>query len=178
MKLKNSLKDVSLGTLIVAVSAALFFILTLGFITSYYPLFYDGNSETYEFFMVMQRFNSFIFDAGLVIAIFTILMIPFDIHKRKANLLVMIFLAAFIAYVGYLMSVLLQVVPGYIQSYNALDLAFMPNYTATTIPLMLSYIIVGVILVTLILMLGSTVVRYFRLRSALKKEEGAVSYEQ
>ena len=104
-------------------------------------------------------------------------MIPFDIHKRKANLLVMIYLAAFAAYVGNVMSVILQVVPGYIQSYEALDLSFMANYNATTLPLVLTYIIIGVILATLLVMLVSTIVRYFRLRSELKKE-GAVSYEQ
>lgn len=177
MKLKNSLKNVSLGTLIVAVSAALFFFLTLGFITSYYPLFYDGNSETYEFYQLMQRFNKYIFNSSIVIVIFTVFMIPFDIHKRKANLLVMIYLAAFAAYVGNVMSVILQVVPGYIQSYEALDLSFMANYNATTLPLVLTYIIIGVILATLLVMLVSTIVRYFRLRSELKKE-GAVSYEQ
>lgn len=175
MILKNSLKKYSIGTVILAVAVVLFFVLSLGFITKYYPLFYDGNGETYELYMRLQDFNDFIFNASLVFAVLTVFTIPFDVHIKKAGILNILFLAGFLGYAIYVMSVIVQVVPQYIQTYTSMDLTFMSNYTPSTVPFTLCYVLIGVIVAVLAVLLGATVVRYVRGRKAAK--EVTLSYE-
>lgn len=175
MKLINKLKENSLGVVILAVAAAAFFALTLGFITKYYPLFYDGNGETYELYMQLQDFNDFIFESSLVFAVLTVFTIPFDLHKRKAGILNILFLIGFLGYAVYVMSILVQVIPQYVQTYTSMDLTFMANYEPSTLPFTLCYVLVGIIIAVLAIMLVGTVMKYVRQRKAVK--EAQLSYE-
>lgn len=175
MNVKKILQDYSIGTILLALITILLFILSLGFITPYYQLFFEGTSEMYELYLRLQDFNDFLFESALVIILFVVFSIPFDIHKKKTGILNISFLAIMLAYVSYVMSVLLQVVPFYTQQYLSLDLSTLTNYTPTTLPLTMSYVLIGLIIAVTAGLLFSTVGRFVKNRNLVR--EAVQSYE-
>ncbi len=66
--------------------AVLFFAYTLTFMTKFYPLFLEGDSQMYEFFKELQFLNHNLFSSALAFLVLSIFVVPFDLTKKAAGI--------------------------------------------------------------------------------------------
>ena len=109
--------------------AAVLVVLGLGFMTNFYPLFYDGTSDMYDFYKSVQALNKAMFNGSIVIIVLSVLMIGFDINKKKHGPVGTIYTIIVAAYTMMTGLIIQRAVPYYKSIYTAFDFAEVKNYT-------------------------------------------------
>jgi hypothetical protein len=153
MKLKKILNEQWVGVYLLIGVAALYFIYSLGFMSNFYRLFYDGNAEMYNFYKELQLLNKFIFNTALTTLILAILALPFDIHKKKTGWINVIFLMGFFGYELSNLSTIFGSIPYYTNKYMSFDYSIIENYNTTPIMFTLTYVFYLSILLILLLLI-------------------------
>lgn len=98
--------------LMIAASVVLF-VIGLGFMTNFYPLFYNGTSDMYDYFKRLQILNKAEFNMAVVMVVMTVLMLGFDLNKPKNGWIGLIYSAAIAVYVWLNSLSLLRAIPYY-----------------------------------------------------------------
>lgn len=106
----------------------LLFIAGLGFMTSYYKLFFDGTPEMYDFYKAVQVFNKVLFKAGVVYVILGFVMVGFDLNKEKNGIVSVIYTLGVTFYVLQMSAIILRAIPYYQDMYEAFDFSVVENY--------------------------------------------------
>ncbi len=176
MKSKKLLSEQWVGIYLLIVAAALYFIYSLGFMSNFYRLFYDGNPEMFDFFKELQLLNRFIFDTSIVTLLLSILALPLEIHKKKTGWINMIFLVGFFIYEVSNLGTIFGSIPYYMNKYMSFDFSGMDHYQTTPIVFTLEYVFYLSILLILFITVLAFMLRWIKQRKQLKLLKGAKSY--
>lgn len=114
-----------------AVSLALFTIY-LGFMTSYYVLFFDGTFEMFEFYELLQVFNKEAFNIAIIFVALAILLFMFELHKFRPGLPGLLVVGGVSTFMVTRSLALLNVIPKYKRGYLSLDFTSLEDYEPTT----------------------------------------------
>lgn len=106
-------------------------VLGLGFMTNFYPLFYNGTPDMYDFYKSVQALNKAMFNGALVIIVMSVLMIGFDINKQQHGAIGTIYTIIVAAYTIMTGMVVQRAVPYYRNIYTAFDFTEVKDYTAS-----------------------------------------------
>jgi hypothetical protein len=120
-----------LSYLIIGVAIAAF-VLSLGFITSYYQLFYEGTDEMYSFYKDLQVVNKELFNVSLMLIVLSVLLIPFDISKKKPGIFGLIFVIVTTGYSILKGTGLISEFASYKNMYLAIDFSDLMDYKVST----------------------------------------------
>lgn len=82
---KFSLRIQAIFTYATITTAAIICLFGLGFMSSFYTLFMNGNDEMYTFFKDLQTMNTSLFTSGLIFLVMSFLLFAFDINKKTAG---------------------------------------------------------------------------------------------
>lgn len=168
MKSKKILSEQWVGIYLLIGVAALYFVYSLGFMSNFYRLFYDGNSEMYDFFKELQLLNKFIFNSAIITLILAILALPFDIHKKKISWFNAIFLIGFFGYEISNLSTIFGSIPYYTNKYMSFDFSILENYNTTPIMFTLAYVFYLSIILILLLIIIAFVLQLIKQISGTK----------
>lgn len=174
MKIKKILSEQWVIVYILIAVAILYFIYSLGFMTNFYRLFYDGDSAMFEVYKELQLLNAFIFENALITLILSIIGYALDLNKKKCNILSVIYVTAFLIYEISSLSTILGAIPYYINKYRALDFTLMKNYNSSTVMFTLSYVFSIGILMILVAIAISLIIRIVKQKREKYREK---SYE-
>jgi hypothetical protein len=147
-----------ISSIALIVTSIVTFVFGLGFMTNFYQLFYDGNSEMYEFYKNIQVLNNVVFDSSIYLVILALLQIPFDIQKKDVSIrgLVLVVISLFVHVSNSL------VVFGQLTKYKALyvgmDLTGLDGYNVTTFPFEFAQSIFVTAIVLLVLILVTSTI--------------------
>jgi len=172
MKKEKLLSEKWVSVNILLVIAILYFIYSLGFMTNFYRLFYDGNQEMYDAFKELQLLNRFIFEHAIVTLLLSILGIVLGLHKKSVSLFHTIYLIGFLIYEISSMSTVLGAIPYYTNEYLNLDFSLLTDYVQTPFVFTLSY----VFSCSIVLLLVVIIMKYFMvLFKHIKSNQGVKS---
>ena len=131
---------------IVALVVALF-VVYLGFMTSYYVLFFDGTFEMFEYYKQLQVFNKEAFNIALLFIVMAALIYVFGLSNYRPGLASLGAVIGATAFVTMRSLALLNVLPIYKKGYLALDFAEMEDYIPTTFAFdaasLIHYLLIG-----------------------------------
>ncbi|GKX29417.1 hypothetical protein SH1V18_18970 [Vallitalea longa] len=136
------------------------FILSLGFMTNYYTLFYEGTFEMFNFFKDVQVLNKAIFNTSLIYVILAILLIPFDINKKKPGIFGVSFVIITTVYTLLSSYKILSDIPYYKNIYASFDFGEIKNYTPSIVAFDLSTVLFIVIIIAAILLFITSLSNY------------------
>ncbi|GAB6107255.1 hypothetical protein [Fusibacter bizertensis] len=126
--------------------AGVLFVFSLGFMTNFYQLFIDGNSEMYKFYKDLQMLNTMIFDLSVILVILTLLHFAFDFHKRMIGLGgVIVTLTTTILNISNGIAIF-QTNAYFKNEYLKIDFSGMANYNPSAVPFNLTYIIFSLVI--------------------------------
>ncbi len=131
------------------------FILYLGFMTQYYVLFFNGTSEMFDYYKLLQVFNKEAFNISLIFILFAGALSAFQLNKFRPGLAGLIVVIATTVYLTIRSLALISVLPKYKRGYLALDFSTWEDYAPTTFVfdagLLLHYLLIGsLVLLTLV----------------------------
>ncbi len=139
----------SIALIVTAIAA---FIYSLGFMTGFYQLFYDGTSEMYDFYKKMQILNNIIFDASLYLLILSLLQLPFDLLKKEMSIRGFILVAVTTA-ITISNALVVFGTSNYFQNmYQGFDFSSLSNYKPSVLPFTLAYIIFSIAIAILVIL--------------------------
>lgn len=156
------IQKISSITLIVV--AVMIFVLSLGFMTNFYSLFYDGTSEMYDLYKDIQMLNNVIFDSALYLIVLSILQIPFDFLKNS------------VSRKGLALSLLTVVMTisnglvvfrtnNYFKAvYGKFDFSEMAEYTPSNLPFNMTSILFGLAMVVSVIVFISAIINHLKAR--------------
>lgn len=174
MKIKKIVSEQLISVYILLAAAILYFIYSLGFMTNFYRLFYDGDNAMLEVLKELQLLNRFIFENALITLIMVILTFGLGIHLKKTGLFNSIFLAGFIAYEINCLGTFTRAIPYYINEYTRLDFSLIKNFNSSPFMLNLCYVFsIGILAVLLVTSLIYTYLLIKKIRMA----KGVKAYE-
>lgn len=123
-------------------------ILGLGFMTSFYKLFMDGNNDMFKFFKDLQPYNTQVFTAGLTFLVMALFLQSFDINKKIAGYFGVAY--TLILSITHIFSGISLIKAGNILKgrYMELDFTALEGYVPSTSPFDLTsvFVIVGIVL--------------------------------
>lgn len=175
MKLKELVTKRWISIYLLIVVAALYFIYSLGFMTVFYRLFYDGNQRMLEVFKDLQLFNGFVFENSLITLVLAILSLALGLHIKKCNILTGIYLSGFIAYEISMFGTLTRAVPYYVNKYMSLDFSSLKDYKPSPWMIQISFLFVIGIFALLSITVICFVIQAVR---KIRESKGAKSYEE
>ncbi len=174
MKLKKILSEQWVSVYILIAVAILYFIYSLGFMTNFYRLFYDGDSAMFEVYKELQLLNAFIFENALITLILSIVGFAFELNKKKCSVLNVIYVAGFLIYEISNLSTILGAIPYYINKYSKLNFTLIRNYNSSTVMFTLCYVFSIGILLILAIIAVSLIIRIMKQKRERYREK---SYE-
>ena len=166
MKIKGLLKGRWLGVHLLLGAAVPYFIYSLGFMTNFYRMFYDGDGAMLEFLTELQLLNRFIFENALITLILAVAAFGLEIHSLKTGVINSFFLIGFIVYETDCLMNFMGAIPYYAGEYAALDFSILDNYNSSPFMFYLCY---AFSLGILILLLATGLAYLRRLTGQLRK---------
>ena len=131
--MKNPLlRSQSILVYAIAVVCLLLFIIYLGFMTSYYILFFDGTFEMFEYYELLQVFNKEAFNIAVIFVGLGVVLFAFDLHKYRPGLFGLLAALGITIFMVTRSLALLNVLPKYKRAYLNLDFAALEDYVPTT----------------------------------------------
>ena len=131
--MKNPLlKSQSLLVYAIGVVSLVLFVIYLGFMTSYYILFFDGTLEMFDFYKLLQVFNKEAFSIAVVFVVLAVALLVFELHKVRASLFGLSIGLGISAFMITRSLTLLNVIPKYKRAYLKLDFSSLEDYVPTT----------------------------------------------
>jgi len=129
MKKKKLILLRQLLTLLSIIVAAGMLILALGFMTNFHVLLYDGNTDMYNFYKNVQALNHLLFSTSVIVIVYALLLLAFDVNNNKLGFLGIIFVV-----IGSIVTVvksltLFKYIPYFKNLYNSFDFSILNNYT-------------------------------------------------
>ncbi len=147
-------------------------VLGLGFTTNFYPLFYNGTPDMYQFYKDVQVLNKAMFNGALVFVILGVLMMGFDLNKHKHGLIGMIYTLLAAAYTVNTGLVILRNVPYYSSLYHSFDFSAVENYVPSYWIFTLTQVAFAVTMAISAIIAVLAVIRYF---TTLKDKEASIN---
>lgn len=77
-----TLKVQKISSLMLFILAGVLLAFSLGFMTNFYQLFIEGNSEMYKFYKNLQMLNTLLFDSAIILVVMALLHFAFEFHKQ------------------------------------------------------------------------------------------------
>ncbi|MDC7242355.1 MAG: hypothetical protein PQJ50_18520 [Spirochaetales bacterium] len=137
----STLKIQILFSRIAVVSAVILSIFSLGFMTDFYHLFMDGNSDMYSYFKDLQILNNAVFQASVIFLVLSFFLKGFDINKKAAGKYGVIF-TLILAVINIFNSVSIFGLNGYfIGEYRLFDFSDLGGYEPSVLPYVLIYVL-------------------------------------
>ncbi len=126
----------------------LFFAFTLTFMTKFYPLFVEGDSQMYEFYKEVQFLNHNLFSSALAFLILSIFVVPFDLTKKAAGIFGILLACGMtvlnvVNYIG-----LAPWITYFWANYHGLNHGYIEGYEPSSMPFQLSniFLLVAIVL--------------------------------
>lgn len=126
------LKSQSLLVYAIGVVCLVLFVIYLGFMTSYYVLFFDGTFEMFEFYELLQVFNKEAFNIVIIFIALGVVLFAFDLHKYRPGFFGLLVVLGVTGFMVTRSLALLNVLPKYKRAYLNLDFSSMEEYVPTT----------------------------------------------
>lgn len=131
--MKNRLlKSQSLLVYAIGVVSVVLFVIYLGFMTSYYILFFDGTFEMFEYYELLQVFNKEAFNIAVIFVALVVVLFAFELHKVRPGLFSLLVGLGVGAFMVTRSLTLLNVIPKYKNAYLKMDFSPLENYDPTT----------------------------------------------
>ncbi len=142
-------------SLIVATIVMLIF--ALGFMTSFYELFVNGSSEMYEFFKDLQILNNAIFQATIICVIMALMLIPFDVTKKRVGIFSSIYTLIVAVVTFFNTQNVLRVNKYFADIHRGMDFSELTTYPESMFP----FTFTKIIFITVTVLAGLTAVLTF-----------------
>ena len=137
-------------------AAAAFLIYVLGFMTDFYVLFMDGNSEMYDYFKNLQAMNDVLFRSALIGLVMALFLRWFDIHKKRAGVLGLLYVAA-VTVVSLVSGGRIHALgAAFMDGYRGIDFAPLEDYVPSLAPFRVTQSIHAVVMAVAVLLLAVT----------------------
>lgn len=168
---KFSLRIQVILTYATIITAALICLFALGFMSSFYTLFMNGNDEMYTFFKDLQAMNTTLFSSGLIFLIMSFLLITFDINKKTAG---------FFGATYTLILVITNIINGtsifiinnsFRSRYELIDYTILDGYQASALPFTLAGTLFSLAIGLSFILFALTTGNYLSTRKKEKKSE-------
>lgn len=104
------------------------FVFVLGYMTNFYPLFYQGNEETLALYRGLQVLNKYLFNQALVLVIFGAIFVVLKSRVNHVHILNLILQAGLILYLVNVFNTLLPTMNNILRTFLTLDVSFIPNF--------------------------------------------------
>ena len=131
--MKNPLlKSQSILVYAIGVVSIALFVIYLGFMTSYYILFFDGTLEMFEFYKLLQVFNKEAFNIAIIFVALGVVLFAFDLHKFRPGFFGLLVAIGITIFMVTRSLSLLNVIPKYKRAYLKLDFSSLEDYIPTT----------------------------------------------
>lgn len=128
-------------TYLLIITAAINMVFALGFMTNFYQLFYDGNSEMYEFYQQIQTLNNVVFQTALIGIVLAILHLPFDFNKKVVSAMGVVLTSATTIVNIMNVMVVLNTNAYFLKAYNNIDFSSLEGYTVSTLPFVMTQVL-------------------------------------
>lgn len=141
-----------------------YFIYSLGFMTGFYEFFYNGTSETYDFYKELQVVNHYIFNTSLIIILIAGFCLLTGIDYKKRNWFWIGMLSIADIYLISKIIVLVQTMPYFTNWYQTLDLSTFDTRQSPFVIFQLTYLLPAIA----VILIG--VIAWSNFRKASRKE--------
>lgn len=137
-------KITSRATIALAVVTAVY---CLGFMTSFFTLFMDGDDGMYNYFKEIQSLNTFIFFWGVAFLVLNLITKLFDLQKAAAGPYGL-GLTAIIAILSAVFSTMsISMINKYKEAYSVINFESLKEYTVSTAPFSVAAILFSLTIV-------------------------------
>lgn len=142
--------------------AIILFILSLGFMTNFYELFYNGTTEMLSFYKELQFLNKAIFNAAVIFIVIILFSLAFEINKKSAGIFGLIYVIGITVYILMTSRTLLSAIPYYRDKYLMFDFSIMEKYNPSTFTFSLSTILFIILSIFSFIWLLVVIINYIR----------------
>lgn len=147
--------------------AIILFVLSLGFMTNFYQLFYNGTTEMLSFYKELQFLNKAIFNASVIFIIVSFLLIPFDINKKTAGKFGLVYVVGITLYILMTSVTLLSAIPYYRDKYLVFDFSLMKNYNPSTLAFNLASMFLIILSIIALALIITVIIYYIKSKKEL-----------
>lgn len=171
MKLYTKLiKGQKVVSYILMLTSIVLIVLSLGFMTNFYELFYNGTAETYEYFKDLQILNNAIFNASIIIFVASLFLIAFDITKKVAGIFGLSYVIGFNIYIFIKALDVFRVNSYFYTVYKTLNFTEVEGYNPSELPFILINTLFGVLMLMAVVLLVIVSFNYIK-KSKNRKQE-------
>lgn len=143
-------------------AAIILFVLSLGFMTNFYQLFYNGTTEMLSYYKQLQYLNKAIFNASVIFIVLSLLLIPFDINKKSSGKFGLMYVIGIALYILTTSLTLLSSIPYYRQKYLVFDFSVIQGYNPSTFAFSMASLILIILTVFSITLLITVIINFIK----------------
>lgn len=138
------------------ITAAVFFVYVLGFMTDFFIFFMDGDDAVYQFFKDLQILNNELFYTALTALVMALFLKGFDITGKRAGLFGLLYVLA-LAVVNFINGSRIVTFNNYfLNAYQSLDFTSLDAYSPSVLPFRVVFILYALIVILTICLLAMT----------------------
>lgn len=162
-KLKVNLFQIQRGLAYLFIfMAVLTLILSLGFITNFYELFYNGTNEMFNFYKDLQVLNKAMFNASIVFILLAFMLLAFDITKKSVGLFGSLYIIGSSFYITLTSRMILSAIPYYKNIYLSFDYSMMDTYKVSTLAFTFGNIIFQIWIIISMVFLLTIIINFIK----------------
>lgn len=155
---------------LIAISSV-FAVFSLGFMTDFFTLFVEGNSDMYSYYKDVQNLNNLTFSLALIALMLALLTLSFDLNKQAPGVFGFGY-SLVIAVVNTVSTIrVFPVNSHYMELYSQFDFSEIADYRASTLPFTLVYGFFTLILLASVTLFALACINFLRNRKAVPEKE-------
>lgn len=143
-------------------AAIILFVLSLGFMTNFYQLFYNGTTEMLSYYKQLQYLNKAIFNASVIFIVISLLLIPFDINKKSSGKFGLMYVTGIVLYILITSLTLLSSIPYYRQKYLVFDFSNIQGYNPSTFAFSMASLILIILTIFSVILLITVIINFIK----------------